>query len=121
VLLAAGVIDGEEGAGAGIAEPDGGGAAAAATTDALGEPWRGEATGPGAGVVPSRASRTDTGAASSETDETGPAMAYEPTASASDQCVTTARSGCSYALSVPRTYSNDLDLAAPGATLGGAP
>ena len=102
VFAAAGAIDGEEGAGAGIAEPDGGGATTVAT-DAVDGVWGLEATGPGAGVAPSRASRTDTGAASSEADETGPAMTCKPTATASPRCVTTGRLEPAPALSVPRT------------------
>jgi hypothetical protein len=96
-LVAEGVMEGdegEEGAAAGIAEPDGGGAAGL-----VADPWTVDATGPGAGVVrgprgPSRPSRTDTGAASSEADETGPGMVYEPTARGQDRCVTTARQSC---------------------------
>lgn len=77
-----GVIDGEDGGGAGTAEPDGGGAAGLA-----GAATAGGTTALGDGVVLSRLSRpsrTGGGAASSEADETGPAMGYEPTAKGPD-------------------------------------
>lgn len=124
------VTEGAEGAGTGTSE---GGEAAvvpppAPTGDTL------DATddvAPGAGVAPSRPSRasrpsrTDAGAASSEAEETGPAIACERTASRMARCVTTARQSWrlheSFALSMPAEPCNDLDLATRGATLGSAP